>query len=262
MTSPTTAIRARGRRCAACNQPAAAWICETCSFSSDYYSARFYADVRSSSPTTISRHGKCPGPSSEYADVPKMQALNTQERLDLLRKRLANYQGSQEEALCCLREMSANAEKYPALSARVACNTARRRDREALELVPQEYFNHVAPLDPRRWCDECIAARVHRSDCPLTAIDGKYVGGYPSDGLRPVAKPTFTKLRPPAAHWQPVHHRQHARAVRRRWDAFCLAWTKIGLDWFAKKLRGEGAIRPARATKRKPTKRKPSIYAG
>jgi hypothetical protein len=236
VTSPTVATRARGGRCVCCNQLAALWLCETCSLSSAYYSARFNDDVRPTSPTMVGRRNLYPSPATIECVAVELPPLSTTERLHSARAQVEGHDWStQEHALSYLKALVAGVGGFETLSARVDA-VARPRASERARL---ENLNTVQPLDPRRWCDECIAARTHRNGCALIEIDGRFVGGYPNDGLTREGRKKFGKLATAAPHWLPSHHRQHERAVRRRWNAFSIMWTKIGLEIIARYFRGE-----------------------
>ena len=208
-----------------------------CSLSNAYYSARFNDDMRSTSPTMVGRRNLYPSPVTiEYVAV-ELPPLSTTERLHSARAQVEDHEWpTQAVALSYLKALVAGVGGFETIAARVdavARPHARARVRE-------ENLNAVRPLDPRRWCDECIAARTHRSGCALIAIDGRYVGGYPNDGLthEGEGRKKFGKLMTASSHWLPSHHRQHERAIRRRWDAFSAMWTKIGLEIIARYLRG------------------------
>ena len=62
--------------------------------------------------------------------------------------------------------------------------------------------------------------------------DGAFVGGYDSESGR-APSTRFAALRSPDPSWMPIHHKQHRRAVARRWQAFIEQWTKIGLHVLA-----------------------------
>jgi hypothetical protein len=176
--------------------------------------------------------------------VSDLPPLSTKERLVAVPARVREHAEWLEESAGCRllvhtkqvaayqERLVAEAHQFEELSKRIAI-AACPRDRER-RWCP----NSVPLLDPRRWCDECIAAREHRDGCALIAIDGRYVGGYPDDGLTPPKSTRFRTLKQPAAHWSPTTHRQHARAVRRRWNAFSDMWMKIGLEVVARYFRG------------------------
>lgn len=221
MTSPTTASRARNRRCAHCNRATETWLCGACAFSGDIYRARFYVDSRPTSPSQVGRRNLYPGP-TEFRGVPVLPALKGQARFDE-RRRFLKSLTSDELAGAMMRDDETH----------IATAGIRFIDAEAL--------NRVAPIDPRRWCDECICGRVHRHGCPMIEMDGKYVGGYPDDGTHKKSPARFGALKDPGAHWLPRHHRQHARAIRRRWTAFRNMWERICLDYLTRWLTSNAA---------------------
>lgn len=238
MSSTTIATRTRGRRCAACNQRTETWVCDTCAFNSLYYRARFNDDMRPASPTNVGKRGLYPSPAIEYRGIPSLPALNGPERLAEIRHRVeAREDLTVTQRLTLLQDLKTETKAYDKLSRGVDANARRR---ELAPLMPPDHWNYVRPLDPRRWCDDCTGARVHRAGCPLIELDGRYVGGYPDDGTRVQAPKRFAQLTAPGAHWQPSHHRRHARAVARRWRVFCETWTRIGLDYWARVLEAGG----------------------
>jgi hypothetical protein len=179
----------------------------------------------------VARRNLYPKPQGrEYADLGTPRPLNLVERIAIVYDRVeaASSQLSKQNKRLLSRELLDQARAYGKIAVLVDVNrTARERVGPSLDVL-----NYVPPIDPRRWCDDCIAYRRHRQGCTLIEIDGLYVGGYPDDGTRPAFK--FAELQKPKASWRPVHRRQHARAVRKRWDAFIASWTHIGLDVFAR----------------------------
>ena len=223
MTSITLAIRASGARCASCNAPAEAWLCSACAHCGIYWRARFNDDARSTTPTSVGRRNLYPGPVNGYAGIPVLAALDTSERLARIRKRVeVRLDLTLGQRLDLLSELKDEAAEYAMLSRAV--------DARASKYKAEPPLNHVEPLDPRRWCDECLGARTHRRECPLIEIDGAFVGGYPDDGLQRSAATSFAPLRVPNKTWTQHQHAEHRRAIARRWDAFLLQWAKVGLE--------------------------------
>ena len=232
MTSLTTAIRTQGSRCVHCNQRCVeAWLCSDCSFSSLLNGARFYVDARSASPTSVGRRGMYFRQTDGYPEVAVMPALTTAERFAKFRGRMRSLEADKgrpltlEERLDVLENSKEEAELYSSISQRV-----NRIDERLRRERCHECSNTVAPLNPHRWCDECQCARVHRAGCKVRAHDGPYVGGYDDDGLQRAPQTKFGALKQPNAWWTSANHTQHRRAVRLRWDAFLLQWSKIGLE--------------------------------
>jgi hypothetical protein len=241
VSTPTIAIRTSGRRCIKCNhRRVSAYLCALCAWESYDYAARFFDNTRSASPTTIGRRNLYPGVLADYRAVPVLPALTTVERRDQIRRTavdllttIAAYDGlSLRKKLGLMREWLQSAEDYERWTARIDANRLAR-----LSVVPdQDHYNYVLPLDPRRWCDDCQGARVHRAKCEMIAMEGRFVGGYPDDGLR--VQTSFGKLKTPTSHWQPIHHRHHRRAVARRWAAFTQFWVTLALQAITDMLTG------------------------
>lgn len=227
-----------------------------------YYHARFNDDTRSASPTTVGRRNLYPGP-TEYRDIPLLPALDEKGRSAAIRQHVeTREQLTTVERLALLKKLNGAAKEYSAL-ARVVDANARRREQESS--LPPEHWSRVLPLDPRRWCEDCAGRRVHRHGCQLIEFDGPYIGGYPDDGTRTKYPQRFVKLATPGKHWQPTHHRAHARAVHRRWRAFSNVWTSIGIDYLTRVLEaGAKEPRPPRDTtlpKKRPRKKKVIAFA-
>lgn len=240
------ATRALGRRCVACNQPAtaSAWLCSDCAFVSLYYTARFKNDVRAPTATTISKYRSWYSP-DEYNNVPVLPPLDEIERFALIRKRVESEQPDQQQSY--LDQLKQDARGYTTLARRVDINKQKRLC--SADFIP-DHWNYVTPLDPRRWCEDCLGCRVHRRGCPLIDLDGPFVGGYPNDGLLQQAPRKYlAPLQTPTKFWTPSQRRQHDRAVARRWKIFAECWNRIGLDLFTKALQranARSAIRRAR----------------
>jgi hypothetical protein len=87
--------------------------------------------------------------------------------------------------------------------------------------------SNVDPLEQLRiWCDECTAARFHRPGCSIADLEGRQIGGRSEIRV-------FGDLREPQEYWTKHHWKRHKAALRRRWDAFLLSWTRIGLEFAA-----------------------------
>lgn len=213
MSAQSTASRASSGRCAACNRRTEAWVCSGCSFSSDYYSAKFGADRRSVTATTVGKRGMYSRPTNGHIEV-DISPLTRSER----EKLRAEFE--REHPDCRIGK-----ENYEDFIASHKWKT-----------VYRPVYNHIhKESDPRRWCDDCLAYCRHRQGCELIEIEGTYVGGYQDDGLRRT-DPRFNRLKDPTSRWQAIHYRQHARAVRRRWIAFVASWTSIGIDVFTRAI--------------------------
>ena len=260
MPSQTVATRSSGGRCAACNQPATAWLCEACGFGSQYYSARFNDDTRPTSATMVARRNLYPKSTSlDYADLGTPCPLNLAQRIAIVHDRVeaASSQLSKENTRLLSRELMTQARAYNGLATSVDANRIARERAWG----PYDVLNRVLPVDPRRVCDECIAHRRHRQGCVLIEMEGPYVGGYPDDGTQQRTF-KFAELKAPKAHWLPVQHRRHARAVKKRWDAFTASWMHIGLDVFTRAVSAASPVGLPVKFRRKQKRDKPLIGTG